>query len=135
MIFLIRVAFWLSIVVLLLPTGKTENASGPQIGATEVFSVAGAAVSDARQFCSRQPDACTTGSQMATAFGHKAQASVKLVYDFLTEKFNDKGGAPANAVAAAASTEASQNTLTATDRAPAWRSPGARSDQLARSAT
>jgi hypothetical protein len=136
MMFLIRVAFWLSIVVLLLPTGKSpETAQGPQIGTTDILSAAGAAFADMRQFCTRQPDACTTGAQMATAFGHKAQASARLVYNFLTEKLGDDGGAPAQAAATAdVGTDASQNTLTADDRAPAWRGPTPPREQYARRA-
>jgi hypothetical protein len=138
MMFLIRVAFWLSIVVLLLPTGKTpEAAQGPQIAATDVFSAAGSAVADMRQFCVRQPEACATGSQAATAFGHKAQASAKLVYDFLTDKLGNDRATPTQATAAAEpapAMDASQNTLTAADRSPAWHGPAPRHEQYARRA-
>ena len=40
---------------------------------------------DLRGFCSRQPDACTVGSQVATAIGYKAQAGAKMLYEVLTE--------------------------------------------------
>src|SRR3954470_4316376 len=85
MFFLIRVAFWLSIVVLLLPTGSQQPKSTPTIETAEAVSAASAAVSDMRQFCSRQPDACSVGSQAAVAFGYKAQAGAKMLYEFLTE--------------------------------------------------
>ena len=53
------------------------------------MSAASATMSDMGQFCTRQPDACEVGSQALTQFGHKAQASAKWLYDFLTEKLGD----------------------------------------------
>lgn len=141
MMFLIRVAFWLSIVVLLLPTGHVQQATPmPQVGTAEAFSAAGAAVSDMRQFCSRQADACTIGAQAAVAFGHKAQASAKMIYDFFTEKGgrHEAGSLPAGkpaAVGTDAAAKNSQNTLTPADRSPAWRGPQPRPDQFAKRAT
>jgi hypothetical protein len=138
MMFLIRVAFWLCVVILLLPSGKTEQvAAGPQIGAADALSAASATFADMRQFCSRQPEACTVGSQAAVAFGQKAQASVKYVYDFLTEKLAHE---PAATAAASGGTETlaakpSQNTLTPTDRGPAFRGPASRPEQVARNAS
>jgi hypothetical protein len=134
--FLIRVAFWLGIVVLLLPTGSAEQAAqGPQFGTVEAFSAAGAAVSDMRQFCSRQPEACTVGSQAAAAFGHKAQAGAKMVYDFFTAKLRPNEAAPAAsekpATTSADSAKTFHSTLTPADRSPAWRGPQPRPEQLA----
>ena len=57
----------------------------PTIETAEAVSAASAAVSDMRQFCARQPEACSVGSQAAVAFGYKAQAGAKMLYDFLTE--------------------------------------------------
>ncbi len=55
--FMARVAFWLSIVILLLPAPPSPQAVEPQFNATQALSAAIAAVSDMRQFCARQPDA------------------------------------------------------------------------------
>jgi hypothetical protein len=138
--FLIRVVFWLSIVVMLLPSTQPQIAAqGPQVGAGEALSAAGAAVGDMRNFCSRQPEACAVGSQAATVFGHKAQAGAKMLYDYLTEKVgaeNDAtGSAGKPATAAGRLTESpSQNTLTPADRAPAWRGPQPRQNVARRSA-
>src|ERR1700753_598203 len=91
MFFLIRMAFWLSVVLVLLPTGggssqQTASAPGTESGAISAVSTASATVSDMRQFCSRQPDACAIGSQAAVAFGQRAQAGAKLGYDFISER-------------------------------------------------
>jgi hypothetical protein len=124
MFFLVRVAFWLSIVILLLPTGKSEQAAhGPQFG-TEALTAATGAVADMSQFCSRQPAACNAGSQAAIAFGHKAQASAKMIYDFVTERVGgDEPGSARSADATPASKSA--DTLKPADRQPAWRRPPA----------
>ena len=68
MFFLLRVVFWLGLVLVLLPRDKTpESDKLPQIGASEAVSAATAAVSDMGQFCKRQPAACEVGGQAATA--------------------------------------------------------------------
>ncbi|MCC7345808.1 MAG: DUF5330 domain-containing protein [Variibacter sp.] len=123
MFFLIRVAFWLSIVILLLPTGNVATSTqGSKFGAGEAVTAASAAFSDLKAFCGRQPEACEVGSQAAVAFGQKAQASAKLIYDFLTEKVGGEAAKPVE-VTASAGGKPSQNTLTASDRVPAWRGP------------
>ena len=124
MFFLIRTAFWLSIVVMLLPTPpsmKTESG----VGAAQAVSAASAMFSDMSQFCTRQPDACQIGSQALVHFGHKAQASAKWLYDFLTEKMGNDQTASVKGEPKAIPVEVdgSQNTLTAADTTPAWRGP------------
>ena len=58
MFFLLRMAFWLGLVLVLLPREKTpESEKLPQVGASEAVSAATAAVSDMTQFCKRQPAA------------------------------------------------------------------------------
>jgi hypothetical protein len=127
MFFLLRVGFWLSVVVLLLPTGKPQqNEATPSVTAVDAFSAAAAAVGDMRQFCTRQPDACTVGSHAAQAFGQKAQASAKMVYEFISETAaaGQTASAPSTTAPAASGAEPpAQNTLLPADRSPAWRGP------------
>src|SRR3954452_16095563 len=136
MFFLLRVAFWLSIVVLLLPTGNSQPTTpGPQVSTGEAVSAAGAAFSDMRRFCARQPDACSVGAQAATAFGQKAQASAKMLYEFFTEKMAPVAtGSVATAPAKALSDKLGQDTLTASDRSPEWRSRAPHRDSKSRRA-
>ena len=124
MFFLLRAAFWLTIVLALLPSGsKQPSAGGPHIG--EAVSAAGAAVSDVRYFCTRNPEACEVGSQTAVMIGQRAQAGAKMLY----ELFNEHTGASATgslpngktAPAANSAIGAAQGTLTPVDRAPVWR--------------
>jgi hypothetical protein len=121
--FLIKAAFWLTIVAIFLPTPEpAPTPSGQQIGAVEAVSAAGAAIGDLRQFCVRQPEACVVGSQAAVALGHKAQSGAKMLYDLLSDKAGETGSIGAKPDAATAS-RASQHTLTPADTAPAWRAP------------
>ena len=62
-----------------------RSPSGGEVSASEAISAASATVGDLRGFCARQPDACTVGSQVATAIGYRAQAGAKMLYEFLTE--------------------------------------------------
>ena len=87
MFFLLRMAFWLGLVLVLLPTDKSpDQDKGPQIGASDAISAATAAVSDMSQFCTRQPAACTVGGQAATVIGERAQSGARKVYQFITDK-------------------------------------------------
>lgn len=121
MFFLMRMAFWLGLVLVLLPTEKTpEDARLPQIGATEAVTAAGAAVSDIGQFCARQPAACEIGSQAATVIGHRAQAGARKVYQMITEKKDTTGSIGG---AGEVSQHAPADTLTLDDLQADWRGP------------
>ncbi len=129
MFFLLRVAFWLSIVLVLLPSGTASKAPQKEasVGAVETLTAAGAAVSDMTQFCDRQPDACDVGAQAAVAFGQRAQAGARMVFDFINEKMvqNDTGSIKPTQVSTAPGKH-SQHTLRASDLQPSWRAPTTR---------
>jgi len=87
MFFLLRMVFWLGLVLVLLPRDKTpESEKLPQLNASEAVSAATAAVSDMSQFCKRQPQACEVGGQAATAIGHRAQDGARKLYQIITDK-------------------------------------------------
>jgi len=117
MFFLLRMAFWLGVVCVLLPSGTKSTSPDVQIEAKEAVTLASAAVSDARGFCDRQPDACVTGGKVAVALGHKAEAGARTIYEFISKLREkpapgEKPGKPAT-----------EGTLTSSDMAPAWRAP------------
>ena len=116
--FLLRMGFWLCVVLVLLPSGGSQPVPKSQVSATEAMSAAKLAMGDMRGFCERQPDACTVGSQAIVTIGHRAQAGAKMLYEFLTEQLgpNETGSVRKSALP-------SQNTLTPADLAPAWRGP------------
>ena len=84
--FLLRMAFWLTVVLVLLPSGGSQPAPKVNVSAVDAMSAAGATVSDMKQFCGRQSEACAVGSQVAVALGHRAQAGAKMLYEFLNER-------------------------------------------------
>lgn len=87
MFFLLRLVFWIGLVLVLLPRDKTpESDKQPQLGASEAVSAATAAVSDMSQFCKRQPAACEVGGQAATVIGQRAQAGARKLYQIITDK-------------------------------------------------
>ena len=122
MFFLLRVAFWLSIVVLLLPAPeKSVDPIRPQVGTFEAIGVAQTAIEDMRSFCTRKPDACETGSHALHAFGQKAQYGAKLLYDFLSERFAEDKTAPRTVDVP--TERPGRHTLTPGDLAPNWSVP------------
>ncbi|KRQ06190.1 DUF5330 domain-containing protein [Bradyrhizobium sp. DASA03076] len=140
--FLLRITFWLGLVLVLLPRDKTpESDKRPNIGAADAVQAATAAVSDMSQFCKRQPAACEVGGQAATIIGQRAQDGAKKIYQIINDKkeqiTNDKNEktdkkAPDHtgsiAVAGegdAMASEAPRDTLTQDDLALEWRGPEA----------
>ena len=88
--FIIRTAFWLSLVVLFLPAGSGEDGTDAKIvGASEAFSVAQTTVGDLAKFCERNPGACDTGNLVVSSFGQKARYGAQIVYEYLDDKFGD----------------------------------------------
>lgn len=128
MFFLLRMAFWLTVVCVLLPSGSNTKSPDAQIDATQAASLATAAVSDVRGFCDRQPDACEVGGKVAVAIGHKAEAGARTLFEFISAKMNEKSP-PADKAAAKFSSGPTSDqapvtgTLTQSDMVPAWQGP------------
>jgi hypothetical protein len=139
MFFLLRVAFWLTIVLALLPSGGAQqSAQAAKVGPTDAVAAAGAAVSDMTNFCDRQPDACVVGAQAAVAIGQRAQAGAKMVYEFFNDHASHgsetgsvakaksaSGAGPklASAVRTVPASPGSQSTLKDSDLDPVWQGP------------
>jgi hypothetical protein len=120
MFFLLRVAFWLSIVLILLPSGDYQpKNSAPAIGAADAIGAATAAVSDMTGFCQRQPEACEVGGQAAIALGQRAQAGARFLFDVIHDRMNpaQTGSVKGDRL------PGSQDTLTEADRDLEWRAP------------
>ena len=81
-----------------------------------------------RQFCERQAEACTVGSQAAQVLGDRAKAGAKQIYELL----NDKTAPSESDAVTTASTapgptaiplpppRPSQHTLMPSDLVPSW---------------
>src|SRR6478735_4575127 len=91
MFFLLRMAFWLGLVLVLLPRDKTPASEKlPQISVGDAVQAATAAVSDMGQFCKRQPQACEVGGQAATVIGVPAPEGAGKIYRSVTDKKDEK---------------------------------------------
>jgi hypothetical protein len=127
MFFLLRMAFWLGLVLVLLPREKTpESEKLPQIGASEAVSAATAAVSDMSQFCKRQPAACEVGGQAATVIGQRATEGARKLYQIITDKkASDHTGSISGGenIEVPPGLAATRETLTLDDMAVEWRVP------------
>jgi Family of unknown function (DUF5330) len=87
MFFLLRLVFWVGLVLVLLPRDKSPDADKtPEINASEAISAATAAINDMGGFCKRQPQACEVGGQAATMVGQRAQGGAKKLYQIITDK-------------------------------------------------
>ena len=128
MFFLLRMAFWLTVVCVLLPSGTKTASPDANIDAKQAVTLASAAVTDMRGFCDRQPDACAVGGKVAVAIGHKAEAGARTIYEFITATLSEQS-APANqtapkVVAVSAPGQGTRHgTLTAADMTPTWHAP------------
>jgi hypothetical protein len=109
--FLVRAAFWLSVVIMFLPADPESGEQAPRVTAFQAISAAGGAISDLSQFCTRNPDVCETGGSAFHVFADKLRYGAKMLYGYFG---NDE--TTANPVPAA-------GTLHPEDVSPAWRAP------------
>lgn len=86
--FLIRMAFWFSLVLLVLPfdMGDTGN-DGPSVGAIQTFLAAREAVSDVSGICERRPDVCEVGKSALHTVGIRAREAAHLAFETLDDQF------------------------------------------------
>lgn len=87
MFFLIRTAFWFSLVLLFLPIWPKGEASGArQVGAFEAISAAQRTISDMSRFCEREPQVCETGAAAAETISVRARETARMAGDMLEER-------------------------------------------------
>ncbi len=126
MLFLIRTAFWLTVIVLLLPNDEEQR--------NQIYGTAQAAVNDVTTFCDRNPSTCATGQEAFAVLVQKAQYGAALLMDFMSKGGNESASLLAPVAAEpVAETDGSgpalweradsQDTLRAEDREVAWGSP------------
>jgi hypothetical protein len=126
MLFLIRTAFWLMIIVLLLPTDARQR--------SEVYGTAQAAVNDVASFCDRNPETCARGKDAFGVFVQKAQFGARMIMDLINDRTapsdeatpgQDTRSSQVSSMVEPASFDmsASQDTLNPEDREEAWSGP------------
>ncbi len=117
---LLRMTFWLGVVIVLLPNPPLRpGALEPSTSGTQA-AVPKTASADTGRICPRQLDACCSGFQ---AFAKLC----RNLHQFLTER-----GAQRRSKSAGDTAGASQNTLTPTDLVMPWRGSAPRKEPGAR---
>lgn len=89
--FLIKSAFWLSLVLLVLPLGGGNEEGEPAVGAFETFSAARAAIDDLTGLCERQPEVCEVGRSALHTIGVRAREGARIAYGMLDEQLDETG--------------------------------------------
>lgn len=87
MSFLIRTAFWFSLVLLALPLGGPGGTDGQRsVNAFEAVVAAGEAVSDIAGMCERKPAVCETGRSAISTIGVRAREVSRIAYEALEQQ-------------------------------------------------
>lgn len=84
--FLIRSAFWLSLVLLVIPIGGNDAEGEAAVGPIEAFFAAQAVVGDVAGLCERNPQVCVVGKSALHTIGVRAREGARLAYDMLDEE-------------------------------------------------
>jgi hypothetical protein len=89
--YIIRTVFWLSVVVLLIPSGNPEQSDAAPaaedqsaVSTGEAVNAALSTIGDVASLCERQPDVCEVGSAAWDVFQRKAQYGFNLIYRWTT---------------------------------------------------
>jgi hypothetical protein len=88
--FLLRSAFWLTIVILLIPADP-QSGEAPRVTVVNALMAAQATVADLGGFCDRNPDVCTTGSAAVDVFAEKAGNGVEMIHHYFGEPEDAEG--------------------------------------------
>lgn len=133
MMFLIRSAFWLVLLILLIPTDEAQQ--------KQIYGTAQSAVADIRSFCDRNPQTCASSQYAFNVLVQKAQYGAQMIQTLVEEQTGNlmPNNPPASAiphsnavmpVPSAVPLEPtpwlqndSQNTLSPEDLQAAWSGP------------
>jgi hypothetical protein len=89
MFFLIRTAFWFSLVLLVLPFGNIGSNGGEAVNPVQALSAAREAVGDVTGICERKPEVCEIGKSAFQTIGVRARESARIAYELLDQQFGE----------------------------------------------
>ena len=88
--FLIRAAFWFSLVLLLLPLNVGSDESGHEsVSPLQALFAAREAVGDIAGICERKPDVCDVGRSALNTIGTRAKEGARLAAHMIGEEKPD----------------------------------------------
>ena len=112
--FLVRSAFLLALLVMILPSDPREQA--------RMYQTASYALHRAATFCERNQGICDEGRRHWAAFQDKAAIGARMAGDLITERLAGSPAAPLDAGPPLLErTLPASDTLRPSDRAPEWR--------------
>lgn len=92
--FLIRTAFWFSMVLVMLPifdqdaTSRLANEKGVEL--TDALGAAAGVISYASELCAEKPDVCVKGAETFSTLGSRAREGARVAYTYLDGQFVDE---------------------------------------------
>lgn len=119
--FLIRIAFWVALIALLLPTDQRQQ--------EKLMSAASETAQRVSTLCERNAVACERGAHYWGVFKQKLEFGARLAYDLASERLSGKSAVqePASPpVSPPARVDRAKGSLTPADLAPDWRVKSAR---------
>ena len=121
--FFVKLAFWLGLLVLLLPSDEQQQA--------RLYGTATTAVERVTTFCERNARTCTMSAEAWSTFLKKAEFGARLVGDLISsggrQAVHDASQSQSPPQNMSANTKLDQRgTLSPMDMQPAWRGPGRR---------
>ena len=111
--FLIRMAFWFSLVLLVLPLDTGAN--GDSVSPIQAFFAAREAVDDVSGICERKPGVCEVGKAAMQTIGVRARETARIAYEMLEENAASKPVPPDEVGALIASEQPASRTDEPTD--------------------
>lgn len=82
--FIIKSAFWLSLVLLLIPVSGDDTTE--TVGPIQAFFAAREAVGDIAGMCERKPDVCVTGRLALSTITVRARESARYAMEMLEDE-------------------------------------------------
>lgn len=124
--FLIRLAFWAALIVMLLPSSHQDK--------QDLFVAAEKTASDFYNFCDRNPDVCVKAEAAFTQLLQKVKVGVEMIEEMMSERQEERTeagveqprhtyGLSASSVVETETPSKAQNTLQAQDLDPVWSGP------------
>ncbi|MEF2072999.1 DUF5330 domain-containing protein [Consotaella aegiceratis] len=104
--FILKSAFWLGLAAFLIPSGGTDEETGPSLSVGHALVGVQQALQDLTGFCDRAPDACTAGRDMAAFAGERIGDGMSLAYQLVQDRMAietpaEPGSAPVDPVVTA----------------------------------
>lgn len=85
MFFLIRMVFWFSLVLLVLPINIGTSEDSPSASPLQTFFAAREAIVDVAGICERKPDVCEIGKAALQTIGARAREGVRIALEMLDD--------------------------------------------------